>query len=153
MAFILGTQFASAEIDHRTVVLIDTPGFDDTDRSNVDAIKLITTYLQTTDGEIHLSGIIYLHSIKDTRMQGSSMRNIRMFRSLCGDDYFHNVILCITGWHEIEPGLGNQRENDLKKEGNFWGKMMKMGTPPCRNSRESARRIAEVLVRSKPTLL
>lgn len=160
MAFILGTQniqFASAEIDHRTVVFIDTPGFDDTDRSDVDILKLITTYLQTTDGEIRLSGIIYLHSIKDTRMQGSSMRNIRMFRSLCGDDYFHNVILCTTGWHEIEPGLGNQRENELKEEGNFWGNMMKMGARVERhhveNSRESARRIAGVLVRLKPTLL
>lgn len=74
----LGTQeiqFARTEIDRRAVMFIDTPGFDDTDRSDVDILGLITAYLQTRNsGEIRLSGIIYLHNITDTRMQGSSVK-------------------------------------------------------------------------------
>ena len=33
------------ELDNRAVQLIDAPGFDDTDRSEVEILKLIATYL------------------------------------------------------------------------------------------------------------
>jgi predicted GTPase len=33
------------ELDGRKIILIDTPGFDDTDRSEVEILKLITTFL------------------------------------------------------------------------------------------------------------
>lgn len=85
------------------------------------------------------------------------MKNIRMFRSLCGDDYFHNVILCTTGWHQVEPEVGNRRESQLKEEGKFWGDMVKKGARVERhhieNGQVSATRIAGLLVRSKPTVL
>lgn len=57
----------SIRTNRDTVTFIDTPGFGDTDRSDVDTLNLITGYLQTVDsGQIRLSDIIYLHSIKDT---------------------------------------------------------------------------------------
>ena len=35
-------------LDGRPVILIDTPGFDDTDRSDTDVLKLIAAFLATT---------------------------------------------------------------------------------------------------------
>ena len=35
-------------VDGRTVILIDTPGFDDTSKSDADLLKLIAAYLATT---------------------------------------------------------------------------------------------------------
>lgn len=36
---------ASFELDGRTVTLIDTPGFDDTNKSEVEVLKLIADFL------------------------------------------------------------------------------------------------------------
>jgi predicted GTPase len=33
------------QLDGRKIILIDTPGFDDTDRSEVEVLRLITTFL------------------------------------------------------------------------------------------------------------
>ena len=35
-------------LDGRTVILIDTPGFDDTNKSDTDILKLIAAFLATT---------------------------------------------------------------------------------------------------------
>jgi len=35
-------------LDGRPVILIDTPGFDDTDRSDTDILKLIAAFLATS---------------------------------------------------------------------------------------------------------
>ena len=35
-------------LDGRTVTLIDTPGFDDTSRSDADILKMIAAFLATT---------------------------------------------------------------------------------------------------------
>ena len=35
-------------LDERRVILIDTPGFDDTSRSDTDILELIATFLATT---------------------------------------------------------------------------------------------------------
>lgn len=142
------------KISGRNVLFIDTPGFDDTDRSDVDILNLIATYLQTSiSAKVHLSGIIYLHSITDTRMQGSTMRNVRMFRSLCGDRNLHNVILCTTGWHQVDQEVGKTREAELMEKGSFWGDMKDKGARVERHfadnaqtSHESATRIAQMLV-------
>ena len=50
----LGSCTASVQLadglilDGRPVVLIDTPGFDDTNKSDTDILKLIATFLATT---------------------------------------------------------------------------------------------------------
>jgi hypothetical protein len=55
----------------QTVYLIDTPGFDDTNRSDTEVLKEIARWLVASyKGKILLNGIIYLHRITDIRMQG-----------------------------------------------------------------------------------
>jgi hypothetical protein len=41
----LGDEFT---LDGRPVILIDTPGFDDTNKSDTDILKLIAAFLATT---------------------------------------------------------------------------------------------------------
>ena len=75
---ISGTQsIAEAIFDHngRKVHLIDTPGFDDTTRSDVDILMEVAFFLATTyNNEIKMDGIIYLHRIMDVRMRGSAIK-------------------------------------------------------------------------------
>ena len=74
------------EVGPYSVTLVDTPGFDDNSRSDTEILKLIADWLQRSfDKNMLLSGVLYLYDITENRMGGSSMKNIKMFRKLCGD--------------------------------------------------------------------
>ncbi|KAI0080924.1 hypothetical protein K474DRAFT_1704220 [Panus rudis PR-1116 ss-1] len=101
-------------LDGRRVVLIDTPGFDDTTVSDTDILKRIALELQMTyEQGFKLSGILYLYRISDVRMGGISRRNLNMFRKLCGDDTLKNVLLVTTMWGLVDPVKGTAREEQL----------------------------------------
>lgn len=51
---------------------------------------------RTHQAKVKLAGIVYLHRINDTRLGGSAMKNLRMFKKLCGDDALSCVVLATT---------------------------------------------------------
>ncbi|KAI8683158.1 hypothetical protein LRP88_04872 [Fusarium phalaenopsidis] len=99
--------------DSCTVYLIDTPGFDDSNKS---------------DTEILLHGVIYLHRIIDTRMQGSAKKNILLFKKLCGHNALRNVVLATTMWDGVSSEVGRLREKELIETSEYWGYMMEQGS-------------------------
>ncbi|PPR03432.1 hypothetical protein CVT24_012701 [Panaeolus cyanescens] len=132
------------------LVLVDTPGFDDTNKTDVEILKMIGKWLERTyNADIKLSGILYLHRITDNRMSGSPHRNLRMFGQLCGDQASRNVILITTMWDNIEIEVGLRREKELREK--FWKMMLKHGSITERfdNREASAWRIVNsILTRS-----
>jgi len=48
-----------------------------------------------------LAGIIYLHSIFDTRSGGIATRNFRALRQLCGDSTLKNLIIVTNMWEKV----------------------------------------------------
>lgn len=86
----------------KTVYLIDTPGFDDTSRSDIDVLREIAGWLTASySNRVFPHGIIYLHRISDVRMQGSAKKNLLMFKKLCGDDALRKVVLTTTIWYKV----------------------------------------------------
>lgn len=81
------------------VFLVDTPRFDDTERSDSEVLKDVAFWLAAAYSKsVRLAGIIYLHRIIDPRMQGSALKNLRMFQKLCGDGNLGSVVLArLTG--------------------------------------------------------
>ena len=73
-----------------------------------------------------VAGVIYLHEISQTRMHGTSRRNLVVFSRLCGDSALDKVILATTKWNKVEEGEGTERELDLR--GMFWKKMISQGS-------------------------
>ncbi|KAJ6032524.1 hypothetical protein N7540_003256 [Penicillium herquei] len=153
--------FAYEVSSDRTVYLLDTPGFDDTTKSDVQVLKEIATWLASSFKEkILLSGIIYLHRATDRRMQGSARKNVLMFRQLCGDTFFQKkkVILVTTMWDTVSAMEASERrkyeslEKELKEAPEFWGKMLKSGSSYHRhlNTAQSARQIVQQLVNRDP---
>ncbi|KAM0350167.1 hypothetical protein ACHAPU_003332 [Fusarium lateritium] len=139
-----------------TVYLIDTPGFDDTDRSDTDVLKEIAAWLSDSyKHKILLHGIIYLHRISDIRMQGSARRNLMTFRKLCGDDALKKVILASTMWDITREEDATMREQELKETEDFWGWMLKQGSSCHRydNTAESARQIVLSLTGHKSEIV
>ena len=74
-----------------------------------------------------LSGIIYLYAISDPRMTRSSIQNLRMFRKLCGDDNWENVILATTRWGITPAADAHRRERELSSKNGYWGTMIAAG--------------------------
>lgn len=130
----------------RTYILVDTPGFDDTNRQDSEIIEQILGWIKTSLLEgTRLNGVIYLHRISDPRMGGTALRNNRMFRKLVGADSLKNVILATTFWEGIPPHIGAHRENELCSNPDFWGGMLERGAKMAKltRSRESALAVLE----------
>jgi hypothetical protein len=116
------------------LVLIDTPGFDDTYKSDTEVLREIAGYLGLAyANQVKLAGIIYLHRITDPRIQGSAMRNLRMFKKLCGNDSLGSVVLATTWWDRVDPNIGVKREKELIDTEEFWGGMVKNGSKVFRH--------------------
>jgi myosin heavy subunit len=132
----------------RTVYLIDTPGFDDTNRSDTEVLSEIAVWLgKSYRSNILLHGIIYLHRITDIRMQGSARKNLIMFKQLCGTDAFKKVILVTTMWDKVSSDEAVMREKELIDTPEFWGWMLGKGSSCHRhnNTERSARDIVHLL--------
>jgi len=100
---------------HR-VIIVDTPGFDDTFVDDVEILRRISVWLASSyDANMKLGGIIYLLSIGDKRMKGTTRRNLDMFHQLCGDKGLARVILGTTNWGEVDDNTGKMREQQLAK--------------------------------------
>ena len=75
-----------------------------------------------------LTGILYLHPITENRERGSDLRNLRMFKKLCGEENFGKIILGITWWDEENDDIARAREEALRSTPEFWGDMIKNGS-------------------------
>ncbi|KAH7357643.1 hypothetical protein BKA66DRAFT_427492 [Pyrenochaeta sp. MPI-SDFR-AT-0127] len=96
----------------RTVHLIDTPGFNDSRNSDEETLQELAYWLAAAyERDIQLSGIIYLHRITDTRLQGSSLRALNAFQAMCGENAFCGVVVATTMWDTVPT-------NELAKAAN-----------------------------------
>ncbi|KAI6044167.1 P-loop containing nucleoside triphosphate hydrolase protein [Pisolithus marmoratus] len=136
----------------RNIVLVDTPGFDDTFMTDAQILRQIAHWLNTTyKKNIKLSGILYLHRISDNRVSGTPLRNYNMFKELCGKDNFKNVILVTTMWDEVAEEVGSAREKELRSD--FWRSMISLGSSVYRfeGTMESAWKIINSLSVAPPS--
>jgi len=118
-------------ITREPVVFVDTPGFDDTYKSDTDIVMMVANWLiQTYQQNANLARIVYLHRITDNRMSGSLMKSLLLFTSLCGQKEMPNVVIVTTMWSEVKQSRGEEREEELKRV--FWAEMIRQG---CRVER------------------
>ncbi|KAJ3561873.1 hypothetical protein NP233_g9927 [Leucocoprinus birnbaumii] len=117
------------DVHGRSIVLVDTPGFDDTSRSDMQVLELISNWLVATyKHQVTLSGLIYLHCITNNRMAGHPYKNLRIFGELCGDVAMSQVLLVTTQWQRLVEGreVGEARLGELKDK--FWKPLIQRGS-------------------------
>ncbi|KAE9368406.1 hypothetical protein N431DRAFT_560827 [Stipitochalara longipes BDJ] len=138
--------------------LVDTPGFDDSKKSDTDILGEVADWLSRAyHDHIKLSGIIYLHRISDVRVGGSGVKNLRMFRELCGENG-HNAMACValvtTFWGGESKETGDRREYQLKTSSSFWSQIIAKGGKVFRHDQGvlSGERIISYLVGRKETM-
>ncbi|KAF8441313.1 P-loop containing nucleoside triphosphate hydrolase protein [Boletus edulis BED1] len=143
---ILAIRFRDQE-SGRHVVLVDTPGFDDAFKSDLDILNMISDWLNSSYKKgLRLSGILYLHRITDNRMAGTLLKNLRVFRKLCGKDALDKVYLTTTMWDEVDQSTGERRLEELETE--YWRSMVMQGAQVvrCQNDEYSAKKIIQQIV-------
>ena len=160
---------------HR-VVLIDTPGFDDTSLSDTDVLNIISVYLESSyvklslpakkqrlniltkhlplcryGQSVTLAGVLYFHDISAVRMGGIARRNFRMFEKLCGEAALENVVIVTNRWGEVKVGVGEAREAELMRE-NFYKPALDKGARMARHDDTalSAEEIIGLLLKNLP---
>ncbi|KAF8198131.1 P-loop containing nucleoside triphosphate hydrolase protein [Pholiota molesta] len=117
----------SDSTDDGRLIIVDTPGFDDTSLSDVEILDRISSWLATSyNCSMKLAGLIYLHDMTTTRMLGSSLKNLAVFTQLCGDKNMRVVTLMTTKWDRVVPAeLAPGREEQLKDM--YWREMIDLG--------------------------
>ncbi|KAK3687456.1 P-loop containing nucleoside triphosphate hydrolase protein [Podospora appendiculata] len=115
-------------IGNQLVHVVDTPGFDDTYKSDSEVLEEISRFLGAQHAYgLKLRGIIYLHRITDVRMQGSALSNLAMFQELCGKEALDHVVLCTTMWDLLkDKATGARRQQQLRTE--YWADMVRHGS-------------------------
>ncbi|KAL4063994.1 P-loop containing nucleoside triphosphate hydrolase protein [Scleroderma yunnanense] len=143
--------------DGTTVKLADTPGFDDSRLgiTDTDVLKMISTFLvnEYKEQRSQLTGLIYVHRISDTRVGGTSKRNLRMFRKLCGDDSLKNVVIVTTMWDKVTEAEGIRREQELKSSSDLFKPLVDEGAVMMRHDRtpQSAAHVIKYLLGKSAT--
>ncbi|KAG8780097.1 hypothetical protein FRC12_023459 [Ceratobasidium sp. 428] len=145
------------QVDGRDVVLIDTPGFDDTELSDTEILLRISGFLSTTYEAGHkLTGIIYLHRITDDRMGAISRRTFKIFRELCGQKILANVLIITNKWSNPPSEVQVQREEQLREDARYFQPAIKAGAQLVRRLHKdtaSAHDIIRMLLDKDPIVM
>ncbi|KAG6852774.1 hypothetical protein C0991_009214 [Blastosporella zonata] len=115
----------------RRIIIVDTPGFDDTYVSDSEILRRIAVWLaRSYSANMKLAGVIYLHEISQTRMLGTARKNLDMFNKLIGKGATKNIVLATTKWSEIPEEVGERREAQLRER--HWKWMFDLGAKLAR---------------------
>ncbi|RSL49414.1 hypothetical protein CEP54_012460 [Fusarium duplospermum] len=116
--------------EKRSITVVDTPGFDDTNRPQGEILADIAEFLGTQHAlGVPLRGVLYLHKITDNKMTGSSLTYLNLLRSLVGEDALENVVLVTSMWNKLRD---EDRSEALRREqeliDKYWGPMQEKGS-------------------------
>jgi hypothetical protein len=120
-------------VDGHPVILIDTPGFNDTVTEDSSVLKDISAFLAAVsvirashvdpadrhyryENKVNLAGVIYFHRISDERWRRSDTRSFGWLRRICGERTLRNVVLATNMWGNVNPEVGATREQQLVAE-------------------------------------
>ncbi|THU87669.1 hypothetical protein K435DRAFT_594871, partial [Dendrothele bispora CBS 962.96] len=98
------------------IIILDTPGFDDTFESDAEILRRITNWLATSYcKKMVLAGVIYLHDISQDRFTDTAKRNLNMLNHLCGEASLEKVVLVSTKWERFyDFQVPDARERELR---------------------------------------
>lgn len=126
-----GFSIQSLRVQNKVFHLIDTPEFNQPDGNDCEILNELA-YLLTVANEqsIRLSGVIYLHPITDTRVQGTALRSLNVLKTMCGPENYSGLIMATTRWDEImkmQETNARSRQLELGDKDRFWGDIKRGG--------------------------
>lgn len=153
---LLGTQKPAVyltRVGKRKVFLLDTPGFDDSARDNLEVLSEIISQLYLLalrPDYFSMQGVIFLHDMNEVRFGGSQRKTLGILKALVGEAHLGNVIVGSTFWEKSKLQQQEQREQELMDQ--HWDGIYKTMRLPY-NDRNAAVAIINELFTRTPALL
>jgi hypothetical protein len=142
------------EVDGHPIVLVDTPGFDNDERSDVQILEVIAKWLALYNygkRRLLLDGLVLLHPITANRIGGTERKRTRLLRTILGENAYKRVIISTTMWDDLknDDDRFTQRMQGRLEEGEVWSEMNAKGATILRhnNNQESAHNIIRQIIR------
>jgi hypothetical protein len=127
---------------------VDTPGFDDTTRSNMDIMSSLASWIQSN--KCTVGGVVYLHRITDRRFTGCSRMSLNILMAMCGERFFPHIVLASTMWNGLpsDRAVAEAEACEYELFDSFWADMLRKGAMPMRymGSRESGQVIIKAVL-------
>ncbi|KAK0711821.1 P-loop containing nucleoside triphosphate hydrolase protein [Lasiosphaeris hirsuta] len=146
-------QVVKFEIDGHHIILVDTPGFDDDERSDVEILEIIAKWLSLHNyGRQHplLDGLILLHPITANRVGGTERKRTRLLQTILGEDAYKRVIIATTMWDDLrnDDDRFTKRMQARLEDGEVWSEMYSKGATVLRhdNNKRSAHDIVRRII-------
>ncbi len=135
-------------LGRQKVTLIDTPGFDDSERSDTDVLELVAAYMaKGYENGTLLTGILFLQPLSQVRLQGSEKKRTRLFKTILGENAYQRVVIATTMWNQLSEAEATARQDQRKIRADVWGDMVSRGARVVRHddNAESATSIVQLL--------
>ena len=115
-------------IDNQPYILIDTPGFNDAERSDLEIFQEILDWFVVMTPYCDLAGILYVHDITHNKFDGAASTNLDMLQALCGKEFYKNVTIVTTMWTTMSDSAIRAAEKRQKRfEEGPWKELIQGG--------------------------
>jgi hypothetical protein len=112
------------KIDGKSVILVDTLGFDATQRGSAYIMREIVRCMRANFADsVHLAGILYLHDIRKPPMDRGAGRDLWLFVNLVGEASVSNVVVVTNRCETVDSKGVESKLGALTKSLNAWGFM------------------------------
>ncbi|KUI59267.1 GTP-binding protein A [Cytospora mali] len=132
---------AEVTVDGKSVIIYDTPGFDDTEGRDAEIFMKISKYLASSyNTDSLLNGVIFMQQITEVRVPASERNRTRLFKEIVGAENYKQVAIVSTMWNQVNEDFGERNEKNRVADESVWGDMMGRGAQVLRfqNDAESA---------------
>jgi len=129
--------------------LIDTPGFDDDSRSDVEILEELAEWM-ARDGDLkqrQLDGLILLHPITVLRAGGAERKRTRLLKNILGSQAYKHIVIATTMHEHLSSEMDVKERVDGRRQ-ELWGDMVSQGTKLVEhsNNKESADKIIRMII-------
>ncbi|KUI64665.1 GTP-binding protein A [Cytospora mali] len=148
----LDVEPAEVTVDGMSVIIYDTPGFDDTEGRDAEIFTKISKYLASSNARDRLlNGVIFMQQITEVRVPASERNRTRLFKEIVGAENYNQVAIVSTMWNQVNKDFGEKNEKNRAGDENVWGDMMGRGAQVFRfqNDAESALAIVRHFLNSR----
>ncbi|KAI0975615.1 P-loop containing nucleoside triphosphate hydrolase protein [Xylaria arbuscula] len=134
------------KVSKKTVILYDTPGFDDTDSKDPEIFEKISAWLANSEAHNkRLNGAILVQPITDVRAPDSERKRTELFKQIVGTKFYDRVAIVTTMWDQVNQSFGERNEGNRIGDDSLWGDMLAGRAKIFRYNQDNSQSALEIL--------
>ncbi|KAF4499526.1 hypothetical protein FAGAP_4316 [Fusarium agapanthi] len=121
-------------IDDEQYLFIDTAGFADRDRDDIETFKDSVSSLIAFGSFVEVVGVLFVIGDPGTRLDQHDAKTLRWLQCFCGPDFFRNITIVTSFWDKYNASAFKQAYNRMQSlyKDEMFEKMLNPSTPEKR---------------------